>query len=370
MLDQLQIQDLIRTENFFLLMILIPIVLSTFYRKIGFIAFLTWVYFALISVWRFSNPWLDDSIQFRFDASAAYALCYLIILPVSVIQIYGFVKKRKFISMYVLKFLYVVATVESLFVIFQGWGALNVGSMDGMFLAMLFPIFWAHRSSVLRTLIMGLMAFAIAKRGATTAMLMVMVSMTPIIIKKVRSLLWLFIPIGLCIFFTGKFQVITHSGRLPAWNSYIHWWWNNAPVLFGAGTGTFEWLAPGIWNQESLIFAHNEFLQALFEGGFVGLGLLIAFGISLLWKSRHDPFRLGGLMGFGVAMMAQFPFRLGLSAMLMLFVVYDTTVKNQLHSELLTIGNNAVRFINESIKKAKKSELSVKRNPRSNKSPG
>ncbi len=53
--------------------------------------------------------------------------------------------------------------------------------------------------------------------------------------------------------------------------------------LTGFGAGTFEWAYPQFTVVGFTRHAHNGFLQVAIESGFVGLGLLLAFLVSVVW---------------------------------------------------------------------------------------
>jgi len=63
------------------------------------------------------------------------------------------------------------------------------------------------------------------------------------------------------------------SGRLYLWSEYIYQWKISSSIhqLFGFG--------PGSWSKQFAIYAHNTFVNALYEGGIFGLISLLGFFI-------------------------------------------------------------------------------------------
>ena len=88
----------------------------------------------------------------------------------------------------------------------------------------------------------------------------------------------------------NRFELVTQSGyldkdRLPIWRQA--WKMIQGHSTFGQGLGTFQWSFPAYEDFEPDVpaqYAHNDYLQALAEVGWVGL-LLIAAGLALSLRS-------------------------------------------------------------------------------------
>ena len=88
----------------------------------------------------------------------------------------------------------------------------------------------------------------------------------------------------------ARYEAVTQSGyfekdRLPIWRQA--WKMARGHTIFGQGLGTFYWAFPAYENYEPDIaaaYAHNDYLQALTEVGWVGL-LLIVAAFAASWRS-------------------------------------------------------------------------------------
>jgi O-antigen ligase len=98
----------------------------------------------------------------------------------------------------------------------------------------------------------------------------------------------------------------------------------------GYGIGTYKVLFPALCGKEirdqqpgrAWNTTHNDYLQILFEGGFIGLFLLLGWIISILRKVK-DPVMLSGLTILAVNMTCHFPMRLVQSAfVILMFLAY------------------------------------------------
>jgi O-antigen ligase len=88
----------------------------------------------------------------------------------------------------------------------------------------------------------------------------------------------------------ARFEDVTKAGyleqdRIPFWRQA----WNmvQGHTIFGQGLGTFQWSFPAYQDFEPDIhaqYAHNDYLQALAEIGWVGL-LLIAAAFAASWRT-------------------------------------------------------------------------------------
>jgi putative inorganic carbon (HCO3(-)) transporter len=111
---------------------------------------------------------------------------------------------------------------------------------------------------------------------------------------RIMGLALLCLILGLAVY-TGidavlaRFELVTQSGylekdRLPIWRQA--WSMVQGHTIFGQGLGTFQWSFPAYEDYEPDIpakYAHNDYLQALAEVGWVGL-LLIAAAVAASWR--------------------------------------------------------------------------------------
>ncbi len=137
---------------------------------------------------------------------------------------------------------------------------------------------------------------------------------------------------GALIFSSDGF--FSDSGRYATWARSIDWWWANASVSWGSGTGRFYVLGPKIQILEYcrampqacdpeptgaalrnlFSFMHNDYLQILFEQGAVGLCLFLAISIIAMRKCLDRPWLFSALFTYGMIMLTQYPLRFFASA--------------------------------------------------------
>lgn len=79
------------------------------------------------------------------------------------------------------------------------------------------------------------------------------------------------------------------NSRVEVWLAAMKWWSNNGP-WYGTGIGTWEWIGTYLRNDanQHFLWAHNDFVQMLVEGGVPGFWLLVAVVCHTLWKLRHN----------------------------------------------------------------------------------
>lgn len=139
---------------------------------------------------------------------------------------------------------------------------------------------------------------------------------------RIMGLALLSLIIGLAVYagidaVLARFELITQSGylendRLPIWRQA--WSMAQGHTTFGQGLGTFQWSFPAYEDFEPdtpAQYAHNDYLQALTEVGWVGL-LLIAAAFAASWRTAmrnlvrsSDPLVRGiGLATLGVLTVA------------------------------------------------------------------
>lgn len=120
----------------------------------------------------------------------------------------------------------------------------------------------------------------------------------------------------------------TMAGRLPVYKETIQM---SIKRPLGYGIGTFKLLFQvycsdkiqgELPKKKAWLKTHNDWLQIMFETGFVGFILLIGFVISLLRRVK-DPVKFAGLVILGTNMTIHFPTRMVQSAfVIIMFLAY------------------------------------------------
>lgn len=129
-------------------------------------------------------------------------------------------------------------------------------------------------------------------------------------------------------------EIINDNGRIKAWKVFMSVWAEYLPMIWGTGPGTFTSLAIETQQLQRFsfngtrgdywIFLHNEWLQMLYEGGEVGLGLALAWYLRTLyifWKKEAYA-ALGSLFSFGVSSIVVFPTRYFYGSFLIGYLMY------------------------------------------------
>jgi O-antigen ligase len=129
---------------------------------------------------------------------------------------------------------------------------------------------------------------------------------------------------------TGDFRVFGVSGRGPVWVKTLEL---SIQHPQGYGIGTYKLLFPVLCGNEirrqqpgkAWTTAHNDWVQILFETGFVGFILLLGWLVSIVRNvlKHKDIIALSGLAIVGTNMIVHFPGRMVQSAfILLIFLAY------------------------------------------------
>lgn len=164
----------------------------------------------------------------------------------------------------------------------------------------------------------------------------------PAIIYAHSSVAWATLFIGLAAPFIARFEItkviglaltasvggalvlrsklLTNDGRFELWKE-IFAFWSKAPTpgeqinhFLGSGTGSFMMYGPHInmINGNSklyFIWAHSDWLQILFEQGYIGLGLALLTAGFALWHARRRMWLFSSCLTYAFVMLAQMPWR-------------------------------------------------------------
>lgn len=194
------------------------------------------------------------------------------------------------------------------------WGLLLTSTMDGMFLGMTLPWMFSYRGKLiyLFRVLPIVTIFVTDSAIGEGAMVLSLVLM--------YSKQWRYLIVALGLAFTSILvnpNLFNDSKRVVAWIWTMKWWGANANHLFGTGIGTYWSLSyhvqksMGVMNEGDALytFLHNDWLQCLFELGILGLILVSAFYIQLLWVSRKNKVLLSSLVVYGACAFLNFPVR-------------------------------------------------------------
>ncbi len=141
-----------------------------------------------------------------------------------------------------------------------------------------------------------------------------------------KELLDLCLTLAGCLLVLGYFlhpegDFLEDSGRFTAYRFFMGWWWKepDSSLFIGRGFGSFLQYGQMIQRQEGVYLGgegfkwlHSDWLQILFETGFLGL----VGALAVFWQAVYRAYRQGrhnlvaALLTFAAVMVFQFPWRL------------------------------------------------------------
>lgn len=286
---------------------------------------LTLCYCMISAAWLFQNP--DEvwpGLMIRIDGSAANAMVFLTIITAVVASM----RVNQILNL--MKIICLIIQLNCVWVILEGHGIFHSRSMDNAVAMLMLP----YSFSVSPWLAILPVVALLVKKGVTAwAMAFAMATW---IVWKVRNK-WAILALICAVlaamlvldYCTEEQPLHKHKDyidiittyRLQNWIVFMDWWKYNANPFLGTGTGSFQWLGPAITNRRNNIFIwmHNEYLQALFEQGIIGFGLIVITTIDLIKRSsgwlRIQVYTLC-ILSF-----SQFPFRFFITQILIVMMV-------------------------------------------------
>ena len=302
----------------FLLSVLIP---YGFKREVGNIGAALWAYLIGNAVWvsysafydptTFIHPALENTVR----ESAKQTLWLLLCVPISMILL-----RNKFLP--IIK-TFLVLNASSVLVF--GYGAFNAGTFDAGVMAACLPLFMSRQYKKLN-FIAGIFVLSavISTRSATGALVLFIVLISYLSVWKsyLYAIGAALVSFGISFMLQGS-ELFNDSGRIIAWKNYLEWFYNHANILFGVGVSTFDAVGSFVDNGTGTIFvwAHNDYLQLLFDGGVIGLLLGLCFYLSALIKVRTHPVLFSSIAGFGACALTYSPLHIVSSQVIICYLL-------------------------------------------------
>lgn len=296
---------------------------------------LIWV--ALRSIPIFENPYADFGVMMQWIKNPVYLMTHIDRLDALVGQSWIWVVMGVFFAGsihsqttdFILEpILGSIILFNSLLVMMNGIGFFNNLSMDSTFIAMCWPVLaFRPKSSqeefnepgnmLWGTLVVLVPLLAIRE---STAYFVVAASVGA---WALASKKWwvLILGMGAALLFGWLAEgelLLDPNGRLEYWDMFMTWWGQYGNHWIGQGVGSFEWYGPAIseyvhHKKVGYLWMHNEYLQILFEMGYIGLGIVMGLIGICMFKARKEPWLFATNTGILVAMLTQYPLRWTLS---------------------------------------------------------
>jgi O-antigen ligase len=205
------------------------------------------------------------------------------------------------------------------------YGFLGNYGMNTSLLAVLFPFAQGYIQAIL-------VSVAVIDSGATTPLLVWGVVLFSLYRKGGKKVLLIsgLVGAGTLLLVWQHPEYLNDSTRFQNWKQYLEYFWEHN-VWFGNGAGTFKGLGPMIQGlhgekKEFLFWAHNEYLEVLFEYGIVGftlfmssLAVLVRFTYTIAYKGKHRA-ALFGIMACGLT---DYPLRLAVFVFVIVLILRE-----------------------------------------------
>ena len=142
-----------------------------------------------------------------------------------------------------------------------------------------------------------------------------------------------FIPLGCAVLglIWFKRDCIPCSARGEMYQRTWEFFISGSNWISGFGPGSFQTLGPIVQSKfqpgEYWVALHCDWLQCLFETGFVGLALVLWAYIDMLVLNRNDTSRLSTLLGLGAFACFYHPFRVPAFALVFAVLIFECQQK-------------------------------------------
>lgn len=304
-------------------------------KKLHWSAGIASAYVLIQTAAMFQGPWLSygGEFQARVDQASPQAFIQLFLI----LSVALWVPTEDF-----LKGTTVFLFLNSLSVLWNQYGIFNANSMDASVATMMWPaIFLFPAGSYWAQLFLGVCGLSLLLAKGSTAWFALIAQLATYVVffRRTKAIKFVLATGVVALASVGFEEILNPVDRITMWKTFMGWWRDHTQFFwFGSGGGTFEWLAPAIQARDKNIylFMHNDYLQALFEFGVVGVSLVATMLGSCVWYARKNQVAILMLVGMGVVGLTQFPLRFFFSAMMCAVVVKFALEKKE--NEILWPG--------------------------------
>ncbi len=254
---------------------------------------------------------------------------------------------------FIFPILMIIAILDSVIMIFralphigdlwgflQAWWVMTNASLDACFIALMSPVVGVViKYKTLDLLIMAFILIAVLLTKSNTAICVFVLMQLIIFLKQKDYKSFLIIFIGLASlavpfhhFFGMKFAA--NFGRFGNWKTMMGFWKDHINHIIGAGPGTYWVYSQAIQAHKVgdgvFTWMHNDYLQVLFEQGYIGLvSILFLYGV-MLYKSFKGPVLFSMVIGYGLIACTMYPLHLFYFQLIGVALIYHCFVKTEI----------------------------------------
>lgn len=290
-------------------------------KRSGALAAIFWIYAVGSALFLVEYPALPfGAVNTAFQAQAGQTLAELLLIPLAVLSV-----PRK-----IWQAVPVLALIEIALVWFHGSGLMGHDSFDNALIALCLPF--------VGPVVAILSLVTITSHHGSTAILMALIVEFVLIWSwaaktdnqnRARlagitaTAILAILPVAL--YFRGHDLLLGAPERFAAYHRYMGFWSHSLQnILIGTGPGTFMWCSLAIdrFQAPAFLAMHSEWLQVMFELGFIGWALMLAVFIQAI-RGAKKPQVLAGVLAAGVFALTYHPFRFFPSAFLIALIVRE-----------------------------------------------
>ena len=349
----------IRFDNYYFALILsfLLIVFMT-YKKGGILLTVALVYATLSALHIAIYP------HHPYDQLNNYSQMALIIISLYAFKniilffIFCFVIDRKYVASFLVVF-YLIALVSSAVVFYRfftqaaiPYGLVLNASSEGNFLGVMTPIalFIDYKKlNYFKFMIPAAAIMTTSSMGIGCVVLTIFVY--AIYFKKYKLFAGVFIVSLMSYSYVGE-NLFSTSGRLKYWKWFMLRWYENCDHWLGTGAGTFS--AFGKWLQKVYDFIpdnvffptmHSDFLQVVFEYGYIGgiLFLLLLIQVIYLSLKSKKIWLICAVFNFSIVSFLNMPWHYNMTALLgclLLRLVYEQRDRDGINNMRMDRANS------------------------------
>lgn len=263
----------------------------------------------------------------QLDHAATHALLHVLIISLGVLLIN---------IEYFKKILGAACIVNSLMILSEynldlPNGFLLNNGVDAIFVACTIPFLYKNNWKNFVLMCIPIAAIVVSKSSTPFFMLLGVLGVLSVHSLKIKLSKIIGPGLIICgIAYLAYPNLLGHSNRLETWQLMLTYWRDSFSLVFGSGIGTYWVLAPfihqavnGVVPEGVLTHFHNEYLQVLFETGFVGLFFMLGLLFLAVKKlyAKKDYAVLASLIALSISALTWNPLRYMLLSIITVFVL-------------------------------------------------